>query len=244
MTTTKFDEFFYDNELVNLQDALDFRGTLDESYGRTFLYCPYCHIARLKFFSKTTQKNAYLATWPNSQHSSDCPAQYTPEIKKELKDYYEHLSENQIQDKLNAFIRSLESREESKQSKGLSNSSTFSSISNTSSSTSRRILPQRTLSSIPHIDDNLRNIPILFHGKAYVEFELHGNFGQLNRIILKRETTKKPFLYMNNGDSAKFIPEGINENTLYNVVFIGLYETAKRFPKLIKNGSFVIISEN
>ena len=66
MSNTKFDDFFYDGELIQLSDALTDDGTLMDNYDRFSLYCPYCQSVRLKFYSRASQKSAYLSTWPDS----------------------------------------------------------------------------------------------------------------------------------------------------------------------------------
>ncbi len=246
MSDTKFDKFYYNGSTVYLYNVLTRNGTLDEQYDRFSLYCPYCKEARLKFVSATSRKSAYLATWVGEEHSANCLAGYTPAYKKELIDYYKSLSEEQISDKLDVYLRILTNRDngnvsskQSTQAEGKSSNSF-----NSSSSTGKR-LPHRTLKTIPHIEDELRNLPILFYGRAYVGFEKR-NFsdGPRIRMFLRREDTGKPFLYMNNGEPYKYVPKNFDDTILYNVVFIGVYKSKRTFPDLIEAGAFKLSPAN
>lgn len=241
MSNTKFNDFFYEGELIQLTDALTDDGTLLDCYDRFSLYCPYCQSVRLKFYSQTSQKNAYLATWPGDVHPEECPASFTPAKKKELTNYYEKLSPEQVQDKLNIYMRRYTSKENFNLPKAGANTTRITSAtSNSVSNTKKYILPQKSLSSpLTQIDDNLRNLPIVFYGKAYVEFTLSKN-SKFNQIHLKRESNKKLFLYMENGLSKLNIPENFDANILYTVVFIGIYDTGAKFPRLINYGAFLL----
>ena len=241
MSNTKFDDFFYDGELVQLSDALTDDGTLLDCYDRFSLYCPYCQSVRLKFYSRTSQKSAYLSTWPDSKHADYCPASFTPTKKNEDTNYYKALSEGQIQDKLNAILRSI-TKSDNEQSHSAQSKLVRVANDTTSSSTPKyaSYLPKRILESIPYIEPELRDIPIAFYGKAYVEFVPDLRHPKNNQIHLKRPSNKKLFLYMGNGETDKYVPKNIDAGTLYTVVFIGIYNTGKTFPELINPGAFLL----
>lgn len=245
MSNTKFDEFSYENELVRLSDALTDDGTLLDCYDRFSLYCPYCQSVRLKFYSRTSQKNAYLATWPDSKHADYCPASFTPAKKKETVEHYKSLSSEQIQNKLASYMRRFTSKKSANSSMNNANHVGSARITGSLiSSKEKYVLPQKSLKTrINQIDDNLRNIPIVFYGKVYVEFELHCG-GDANQIILKNEFSKKSFLRMNNGSSKFNIPENFDKDTLYMMVFIGIYGSSGDYPSLIKYGAFSIVPVN
>ena len=196
----------------------------------------------MKFFSASSQKNAYLATWPGDIHTEECPASFTPAKKKETTDYYESLSPEQIQDKLASYMRRFTSKKSADLSKNGTNHVSSTHITSSSISNKERyILPQKSLDSqITQIDDNLRNIPIVFYGKTYVEFVPNPFNPKYNQIHLKRKSNKKLFLYMENGETDKYIPENIDEDTLYMVVFIGIYEGKAKFSRLFDEGTFLL----
>lgn len=241
MSNTKFDDFFYDGELILLSDVLTDDGTLMDNYDRFSLYCPYCQSVRLKFYSRTSQKSAYLSTWPDSKHAEYCPASFTPAKKKESVNYYEELSSKQIQDKLNSLLRSL-TKDDCEQIH--SNQSKLVKVANDAAGSITpayaRYLPKRTLESIPCIEPELRDIPIAFYGKAYVEFTPEFHNPEYNQIHLKRPSNKKLFLYMKNGETDLYVPKNVDTDILYTVIFIGVYDTGEIFPRLISHGAFLL----
>ena len=239
MSNTKFNEFSYEGSLVQLSDALTEDGTLMDNYDRYSLYCPYCESVRLKFYSRTFQKNAYLATWPDSKHAEYCPASFAPAKKAEDVGYYRELSEEQIQDKLNAVLRSL-TKNDNEQSHSTQSKLVRVANDTTSSSTPTyaRYLPRHSFYRLYDIEPELKGIPVAFYGEAYVEFVPEWN-SNLNQIHLKHKSSKKLFLYMKNGETDKFTQK-VDANTLYTVVFIGIINPSGKFPELVKPGAFII----
>ena len=116
----KFESFDYQGNgtIVRLRDALTPDGSnLRSEYNRRQLYCPFCHVARLIFVSKSTDmhgrvRKAHLVTKRSSQndpnnHADGCKGIVEHEATKTEVDFYTELSNEQIKSKLDADIRRL-----------------------------------------------------------------------------------------------------------------------------------------
>ncbi len=95
MTKIKFDDCFTGNETVSLEDMVTPSGRFRREYSPDALYCPACKKARLKFTSATSQRVAYLSTWPDAVHSDNCFYSVPMASKVETKTYFKELTEAQ-----------------------------------------------------------------------------------------------------------------------------------------------------
>lgn len=82
MPDNKFESFFYENNIFYLEDNLTNDGKLLPTFNRDALFCPECKSARLKFTSATSQKNAFLSTWPGDAHIPNCDYGFESASKK------------------------------------------------------------------------------------------------------------------------------------------------------------------
>lgn len=60
--------------------------------------------ARLKFTSATSQRAAFLSTWPGDVHAPNCDYGFESASKREICEHYTMLTDDQIQDKLEACM--------------------------------------------------------------------------------------------------------------------------------------------
>lgn len=91
MTKIKFYDCFTENRKVSIEDMVTSNGRLRRQYNPDALYCPLCKKARLKFTSATSQRVAYLATWPGSIHEDNCRYSFEPIPKREVINYYKQI---------------------------------------------------------------------------------------------------------------------------------------------------------
>lgn len=174
MSALKFDEFFYNGRLVALRDALDNTHTdLMEHYDKDRLYCPECHIAQLTFTHRTTRKSAYLSTRHSvAEHANNCSYAVASASKRQVKSYYAGLTNEQIQDKLDAainlYLRHIngENNHEPLPPRN-QNPGILTTVEN-GHQTHRR-LPKRNIYSIYNVTDDELGIPLLVYGCVKIE---------------------------------------------------------------------------
>ena len=107
MTKIKFDKCFTGNKKVSLEDMITPNGRLRREYDPDTLYCPLCKKARLKFTSATSQRVAYLSTWPGSIHKDGCRYSFEPIPKKVWKSYFDNLPRQKAKDILRRRVATL-----------------------------------------------------------------------------------------------------------------------------------------
>ena len=83
-------------------------------------------------------------------------------------------------------------------------------------------------------DDDMLDTPILFYGKSKLKIK---KAKQYHSIVLKTLKSNNPFLYLQNGLLSN-APKDINEDYMYNFVFLGIYRTDSEYPKLYRRNSF------
>ena len=114
----KFEHFDYQGNgtIVRLNNALAADGSdLRPEYDRNQLYCPFCHIARLTFVSKSTDmygrfRKAHLVTKRASQnnpnnHADGCDGAVSHDPTGANIEHYVELTNEQIADRLAAEAR-------------------------------------------------------------------------------------------------------------------------------------------
>ena len=235
MPDNKFESFFYENNIFYLEDNLTNDGKLPISFNRDALFCPECKSARLKFTSATSQKNAFLSTWPGDAHIPNCDYGFESASKKEICEYYMTLTGDQIQDKLEAcmnhFFRLNTTAAHLESDNKIEDNPII--LVNHETKKHKRLLT-RSLKSVVMRDDDMLDTPILFYGKVKLEIKEVKPF---HSIVVKNIKSNKPFLYLNNGLLC-YAPKEIDSNCVYNFVFIGMYQCNSKYPKLYRSNAF------
>ena len=202
MSNLKFDEFSYNGIRVNLRDALDptLTDLLDE-YNRNNLYCPECRVAKLKFTRKTNRCTAFLSTKQRTfddanEHEQKCPYAIEPAKKSQVKEYYRELTNEQIEDKLNAainlYLRQVNGGQNNPPPPHEYNPLIMTAVEN--GRQVHRRLPKRSIYSIYSIDDSLLGIPVLLYGAAYLCVEdKMGPYGHYYRLKIRKVPNAKVF---------------------------------------------------
>ena len=172
MPDNKFESFFYENNVFYLEDNLTNDGKLPISFNRDALFCPECKSARLKFTSATSQKNAFLSTWPGDAHIPNCDYGFESASKKEICEYYMTLTGDQIQDKLEAcmnhFFRLNTTAAHLESDNKIEDNPII--LVNHETKKHKRLLT-RSLKSVVMRDDDMLDTPILFYGKVKLEIK-------------------------------------------------------------------------
>lgn len=180
MARPEYDSFWYNEATIELADALDDdQQDLFECYDRDSLFCPECHIAQLKFTRKTSKRRAFLSTrqssaLDNNTHLNTCSHSFPRITKKQAQEYYRHLTDGQIKDKLDsaisAFLRNASSVTEMKTMSSPEINPVIATITESRRRVYRR-LPKRSVFSIYDVDDDELNIPVLVYGTVYLSVE-------------------------------------------------------------------------
>lgn len=236
MAKPEYDEFFYrgiPERIVELKDALvkneDCHDILSNDYDKNLLYCPECHNGQLKFTPEYPPRRAYLSFIGNGEtdHADGCSHKLPTAGKRESKVYYDNLTNQQIDNKLNAainhFLKQIEpSRNISEDELFLRNPAVMSHHSN--SEVTRKRLLTRSIYSIYKIDEDELNVPVLLYGivKLSIEekpskYEYGENYYYLN--INNRETNSRiRYFYRRN------IKDDIDTDALYYIALIAMFE--------------------
>ncbi len=205
------------------------------TFNRNTLFCPECKQAKLKFTSATSQRNAFLSTWPGDVHSPNCDYGFESASKREICEYYTMLTDDQIQDKLEAcmnhFFRLNIAVTHLELYNDIKNNPII--LTNLETGHPKRLLT-RSLKSVVMRDDDMLDTPILFYGKAKLEIKEVKPF---HSIVVKNIKSNKPFLYLSNGLLC-YAPKEIDSNCVYNFVFIGMYQCNSKYPKLYRSNAF------
>ena len=197
MPDNKFESFFYENNIFYLEDNLTNNGKLLPSFNRDALFCPECKQAKLKFTSATSQRNAFLSTWPGNVHAPNCDYGFESASKREICEYYRMLTDDQIHDKLaacmNHFFKTDTAATHLEPNNEIENNPII--LINQETRQHKRLLT-RSLRSVVMRNDDMIDTPILFYGKVKLGIK---EYERVHSIILKNVKSNKPFLYLKNG---------------------------------------------
>lgn len=240
MPDNKFESFFYENNIFYLEDNLTNNGKLLPSFNRDALFCPECKQAKLKFTSATSQRNAFLSTWPGNVHAPNCDYGFEAASKREICEYYRTLTDDQIQDKLaacmNHFFKPDTAATHLEPNNEIENNPII--LTNQETRQHKRLLT-RSLRSVVMRNDDMLDTPILFYGKVKLEVQ---NYKTYRTIKLSNLKSNSPFLYLNTSLFKNISLNNIEQDVEYKFIFLGLYQNGKKYPKLYNDTSFIFNS--
>lgn len=157
--------------IFSIHDVLDNQEKyLLPEYSTEQFYCPSCHHAPLTFVtgSLSSHEISYFKTKNNAQHDPGCFYTVNEANSKESIEYWQSLTDPQIQDKLDVMIRyQLNCHKSSLNTDNqlvhdLNNALIFS----TKQEHKQKRVLTRALSTYYQTDSSEYNTPILFYGKA------------------------------------------------------------------------------
>lgn len=110
MTQKSFEEFYFEAENQN-----KYLGVLDSYYDEHHniapyagqIFCPECRHAELAYVSKSPSRRSYLRATDVSTHVGGCSYKYEQAAAKVIKEYFNRLSDRQIENKLHAMLDKL-----------------------------------------------------------------------------------------------------------------------------------------
>jgi len=234
----KFEHFDYqgNGNIVRLRDALTPDGSdLRDEYDRRQLYCPFCHVARLTFVSKSTDmhgrvRKAHLVTkhasrsTPND-HADGCKGLVEHKPTETEAEHYIELTNEQIADRLAAevrrYLRELESDPEIDMpgNEGTPPASPHGGNNNAI----RRTLPRRSIYKLYNVEEELYGIPVLLYGDVRLRVieapsKYVGGHPFYRICILNKDTAKQIRSFYRAGNRDE-----IDEGLIYHIAMIVIY---------------------
>lgn len=111
MLKKSFDECYCTliHDIATLDDIADFVESHDGKLGNYegTMFCPECRSAELSYVHKTSKKRAFLRRKSSSRHLPYCSYIHEYSSIQFSKEYYESLTDGQIQDKMASMMRLL-----------------------------------------------------------------------------------------------------------------------------------------
>lgn len=222
MSKNEYEKFYYNGKAVFLEDALtDDKKDLLSIYDKSSLYCPECHIAKLKFVRKTNKHRAFLSTKQASAtdknlHASNCSYSYEQTSNKQQSNYYTELSDEQIKDKLdaaiNAYLRKTDIND------AIDTETSIDDVLNIEPTTNSRkriyrTLPRRSIYKLYNVEEELYGFPILFYGEVGLNCIRKANYYEIGIISLKTMNTIRRVRLFN-------LPAPIDDKKIYYLSMI------------------------
>ena len=243
---TKYSGFFYSKDggktgkYVDLEDALsnlnnyaDFKNKYDN-----MIYCPECHKAIL-FLTINTKKHPFLRKKPTSEHKAGCSKIYEAGSLKETSEYIEHLTDDQIKNKVNSMFANLFGPKSTDRGSGSDNTgstpkngSPFSFGISTDKSI-RRSFRVRSLKSYIDQDDDKDKV-YLIYGKAKLSVLTQTAKKSGNEYDLLEVDPQDKYHHVYRIYLGKHDERSIDPNSEYKVLFIGKYNFSFKYHKEIE----------
>lgn len=230
MHDLEYESFYYSpiNNSVELQEALNSDGTLNQLYKRKYLYCPECKTALLKFSKGSALKRACLSSYSISEHLETCSHRYSPAKNDETTKYYSALNSEQIQAKLDStiyhFLRIYDDDRNTHNSITIEDNPATAVITSQDISERKRI-PTRSLNTNIYDQANISyDVPILFYGTVKLRIMDYKTRKDvlLHKLCICSKRSGKPYIWLFLG--MEWYDSLINENQNYYVAFIGEYK--------------------
>lgn len=241
MKNKSFEHFFsqIEKEIFDIEKIID-NENIRNKYNND-MFCPECFKAKLTFVEKTSFRKAHLRRIPSSEHYPKCSYNFEYATKKMIQSYFNSLDKNQIRDKLHSIMRMLC---KSKIENFSTNKEKYSDIDvspmlikENRNVTHTKSLRRKSLNNF--IDKNENGEIYAFYGKGILrtiekegkkEGEKEGEKFKYYFLEIWRRNNqnemRKTSLYRGN------IKDLIEENAVYNIVFIGEVIFKKDYPNI------------
>lgn len=245
MANVSFKEFYYteDNQLHDLSEIQKEykQNNGDISKYRGKMFCPECKKTELRFTHKTSNKREFLSKLPSSNHSEGCSFIHDYATYKEIKEFAEKLSDKQIQDRLEAALNQLLSKE-GKEISDLTNDDKKNpfiiEVKDKDGSRIRKSIPRKSIKSW---FDKLEEKKIcIFYGQVKLQSkEVTTKNGIRYKWIVKIKKMKNEWETKTSifRGTAK---DNIDEEKIYDIAVLGEIEFYNDFPQ-IKTTNFSAI---
>ena len=259
MKELEYDSFCYEGKVVPFQEALDDREEdLLPMYDRDRLFCPECEEAILRFTHATRCRRAFLSTKQeannaSNRHAIDCSHGYDRATKKDIQEHYKSLTQNQIEDKLNAAVNRFlkPRRRESRETRYAHLDNNPAIIRVVEGNNSKHFsIPTRSFSRFHSIWENedAYGIPILLYGIVRLrteqqEKQVRGKTMMCNYLCVHNAETMRKIRCFNRFENEDIIdPDAVYY--LAMIVLFGKTEKGGKYCNLYNQRSVVFQRRN
>lgn len=255
MKRKQYNDFYFINDgrihtLGEVQERYE-KNNGDISFFQGRMRCPECKEAILSFTHKTSRCREYLSKEPSSSHLDNCSYNYDYASKKQIIEYVETISEDQIQDRLESALNMLMNRDSSvdisikSQTQG-DNPLIIKSFNGGNSI--KRTIPRKSLSM--WLDKEYEDKVFIFYGKVKLKVEPVKQAEQEGRVEPFEEFFKL-LIYTKRRDGTwgyktkvfrGRIEDKIDENKEYDIAILGYLDFSYgRTPeiKMVKYNSLL-----
>lgn len=237
-----FDEFYFlkKEAVIPFTKVLDYINEHDGNLGKyeNNIFCPECHAAKLTFVRRAP--HPYLKKIPSSSHLIGCSYYFDHASNRLVKSYFDSLNDEQIENKMKAMIRKLNSIKNSNASQSenkLQDNPLLISMKQ-EEKTQRNYKSLRRKSLSAWLDKEIEGQLCLFYGVVKLQVEPHekkdkdGNkyywYSLLIYVKKSQEWVYKTKIYRGG------IKDDIDPNKIYNLVVIGKLKFYRdnKFPQI------------
>ncbi|WP_206460549.1 hypothetical protein [Anaerovorax sp. IOR16] len=195
MGNTKFEECYLRSrdEILSVEKLQEIHGKHDGEYDDKYygdFYCPECFAAQLSFHPNA--QTPHFKTKPSAKHEEDCSYNFKSAKKKELEDYcYNSDNHDSINRKLKTCLELLNKspkKQKSIQTRGEAANNSKYNYFTFGEGEARRSIRRKKL-SMPLHEDHDYNIPMIFYGIVFAEWDLRND--NMKYIRLRNAKTDK-----------------------------------------------------
>lgn len=239
MQNKSFNEFYY-----SVDKKIHFLEEVQEEYEKNSgnitkfrgdMFCPECRVAKLGFTHKTLKKREFLSKLPSSSHKENCSYINDYATKKELKEFVNSLSNQQIQDRLEAVLNNLLNKQQEESNKidntQETNPFVINKVNKITNSTVRKSIPRKSIRS--WFDKDTENQLFVFYGTVKLDVEeikQKKNNKSFYRLLIK--TQKGNDWFVKTKVFRANIKDEIDPNSFYDIALFGYIEFYRGFPQL------------
>lgn len=255
MNNNSFDKCYYslDNSIEYLDKINDYVEKNNGELGKyeNSIFCPECRQAELTYVHRTTKKRAFLRSKFSKPHSDSCSYRHKYNRSQNFsKEYYESLTDEQIQDKLEATMREFSHKNSTIRILGVCENN-FEENNNPSvqekeeNSRGKKLVRHKKLDE--RLDREIEGLLHIFYGKVQLKIRKysktnekgeHYTFHYMDVLCQNKGKvfTKRTEIYRGG------IEDNIDENKLYKFVAIGKLDFPDNYPprlNLLNNKSIL-----
>lgn len=204
------------------------------------MYCPECYNAELSFTHQTSRCREYFSKLPTSDHLNGCSYNYPYGSKRVITEYFNHLTEQQINDKLesalNILMRIHVDRNNPVNLLGQNNP--FVAIKEEPNNVHRYYaIPRKSLNC--WLDKDLGTDPYIFYGKVKLKVKTYKNDGKEDINYLQIYTKNKDGEWKFKTSITRWgYKDNIDENQIYDIAILGYLNFDGKYIRIftLKNG--------
>lgn len=237
MPNHSYEDFLYDED-QQLHSLYEVQKEYEQNNGNISKYrdkmlCPECQRAKLRFTHKTSERRAFLSTFPTSYHEEGCSYNYDLASNRAVKQFVATLTDEQVRDRLEAMLNTMlpRARRDNENAVNAEQENPFViDIGARNHQPNRRAIPRKSMNR--WFDKADENNMFLFYGKVRLAVEnCETKNGLRYKLIVKtkrgEEWIKKTSIFRG------MAQDDIDENTTYDLAVLGHLEFYNNLPQIV-----------